>query len=354
MLRVLFLVLAGVAALALWQAIYVVTVTQQAVVLRFGEPIAERNPWTLEEPDPGLFFRIPFVDQVEYLDRRNLSYVVPTQLLFAAGQERLAVDAVIRYRITEPELFYTAVRDVAGVEARLEGIMQNELRGVLGGQSISNIVSRNRGELMDRIRERANAAANGEPVEPLVEAEAAPDAATPEEAQLDDLEQSEALGIEIIDVRIRRADLPSENAVGVFRRMATQRRQDAERIRAEGRERATIIVAEADREATVIRATGQERGLKLRGEGDGQRNRIYAEAFGQDEEFFDFYRSMQAYMCALGDQTQCVQGDISDAEAAELPPTTPATVILSPNESEFFRFFVDQSGEAAPSNDGRR
>lgn len=352
-MRVIVLIVLAVVGVVLWQSVYIVPITQQAVVLRFGEPVAEINAWELEEPNPGLYFKAPLADQVVYLDRRNLSYLVPNQELFAAGGERLLVDAVARYRITDPVLFYTAVRDRVGVEVRLEGIMQAALRGVLGGQTVSEIVTSRRGELMEQIRALANAAASGEPVElsglPDVDASGVGDGAPDGESQ-----QSEALGIEIIDVRIRRVDLPRQNAFGVFRRMATERRQEAEGIRAEGRERAAIIVAEADREATVIRATAQERGLKLRGEGDADRNRIYAEAFSRDEDFFDFYRTMQAYMCALGDQTQCVQGDISDAEAAEREPNAPATVILSPDESDFFRFFVDQSGVQGSANGGRR
>lgn len=324
-LSVFLLILLVAGGFVLSQSAFIVPVTHQAVVVRLGDPIREINEWGSDETgseEAGLHWKVPFVDSVVLFDRRSLNFDVASQEIIAAGQERLVVDAFARYRITSPTRFYRAVRDISGGEQRLEPIMQSSLRGVLGSVGPDEVISGQRAQLMRAIRDLANRRASGVPEEEL------PDVVDGVEIDLEEAVVEEAaiseenLGIEIIDVRIRRADLPDANAERVLARMRTEREQAAQLIRAQGQERAVEIRANADREATVIRANAQRNALRIRGGGDGERNRIYAEAYNQDTEFFAFYRSMQAYEEAIQDDQ---------------------TIILSP-DSDFFSYFRDQGG----------
>ncbi|MFW5660542.1 MAG: protease modulator HflC [Oceanicaulis sp.] len=289
-LTIIIGVLVGAAVIAFATATYTVSETQSALVLRFGDPVRVTNE--IGDDDPGLHLKLPWED-VLYFDRRNVEFDMRPQQLQAGDQERLEVDAFLRYRVVNPLRFFQTVRTEEGARARLSTIMENALRAVVGSIPSQDVISGQRAELMDRV-------------------EASVDAAT---TRAD-------LGVEVIDVRILRADLPDEVEERVFQRMRSEREQEASRIRAVGEERAREIRAAADRQATVILANARAEADRIRGEGDAQRNRIYAQAYGQDEEFFQFYRSMIAYENALRD----------------------GTPIVVPPDSEFFQYFRSERG----------
>ncbi len=263
---------------------FVVPETDYAIVLRFGQPVDQHK-------EAGLQLKLPW-ESVTYIDKRNRELDQEEIEVIANDQERLRVDAFARYRIVDPQTFYERAGNESAGERRLGSVMDQTLRRVLGEVSVEDIVSNERGALMLRIKEL--------------------------------LGQSAArFGVEIIDVKIRRADLPPQNSLAVFQRMITERNQLAARIRAEGNEAAQQVQAQADREATEIRATADEESEKIRGRADAERNRVFAEAYGADPEFFAFYRSLLAYEASLQ------KGD--------------TTILLSP-ESEFFRYFNNLEG----------
>ncbi|MGD8326055.1 MAG: protease modulator HflC [Sphingomonadales bacterium] len=282
------LFLAGLVAIIGYFSLFQVYETEQAIVLQFGDP--KRTVLT-----PGLKFKLPWQNVVT-LDRRILNLDVQPEQVNAADQKRLVVDAFARFRIVDPLKAYLRATNETGARNRLETLVRSTTREVLARQTFANMLSPERGQLMLEIRDRAN--------------EAAAD-----------------FGLSIVDVRIKRVDLPEENSQAIYRRMETERQQEAAQIRAEGDERALKIRSAADRDRTIILAEAEKQANILRGEGDGEAVRIFAEAFGKDEEFFSFYRSMQAYRKALG------QSD--------------TTMVLSP-DSEFFEFFD------APKSDGKR
>ena len=273
-------ILAIAALIAILSALFTVEQREQALVLQFGEPKR-----VIQEP--GLYVKIPVIQDVVTFDKRLLDYDAPKEEVIASDQKRLVVDAFARYRVENPLLFYQTVRDEGVLRPRLANIINSNLRRVLGTVPLEAVVSEDRGDLMRRI------AAS-------VRAEAAP------------------FGISVEDVRIKRADLPQANSEAIFRRMQTERQQEAAELRALGDQQARRIRAEADRQKVVIVAEAEKDSQILRGEGEGEMNRIFAESFGKDPEFFAFYRSMQAYQEALG-------GDDT-------------TMVLSP-DSEFFRYF---------------
>lgn len=282
-------ILAAAILIGLYSALFSVYQTQQALVLRFGEPVRVIN-------EPGLNAKIPLIDSVIFLDKRILDLENPSQEVIASDQKRLVVDAFARYRITNPLRFYQAVGTIEGANSRLATILNSALRRVLGESTFIQVVRDQREELMGRIREQVN-------------------------------REAANFGISVIDVRIRRADLPEANSQAVFQRMQTERQREAAEIRAQGGQASQGIRANADRQSTVIVAEATSAGDKLRGEGDAEKNRIFAEAYGKDKSFFDFYRSMQAYETGLkSDSTR---------------------LLLSP-DSNFFRFFRDPAG-AAPA-----
>jgi len=280
-----------VAVLAIIAAFSLFTVdpTELALVLRFGEPVRDLIN------APGLYARVPFIDSVVYLDKRILALDDERQEVLVADNQRLEVDAFVRYRIEDPLLFYQSVLNVQGANSQLGGMLNSALRRTLSEASISDIVRNRRDQLMAEIRDSVRSGAK-------------------------------RFGLEVIDVRIKRADLPEENSEAVFHRMQAERQQRAASYRAMGAQQSQQIKAEADRKVTVTIATAQQQSDQIRGEGDGERNRIFAEAYGADPEFFAFYRSMQAYDTSLK----------SDSRA-----------ILSP-KSDFFRYFSTATPAAQP------
>ncbi|MFK8250277.1 protease modulator HflC [Ancylobacter terrae] len=286
------LVLAAIVALALvilYSALFTVYQTQQALVLRLGEPIRVIT-------QPGLNAKVPLIDSVIFLDKRILDLENPSQEVIAADQKRLVVDAFARYRITNPLRFYQSVGTIEGANSRLATILNSALRRVLGESTFIQVVRDQRENLMGRIREQVN-------------------------------REAASFGIDVLDVRIRRADLPEANSQAVFQRMQTERQREAAEIRAQGAQAAQGIRARAERESTIIVADASSNADKTRGEGDAQRNAIFAEAYGRDKDFFAFYRAMQAYEASLK------AGD--------------TRMLLAP-DSNFFRFFNNPAG-AGPS-----
>jgi membrane protease subunit HflC len=267
--------------------LFVVDQRKQAIVVRFGEPVRVINP--PDAPAPGLHFKVPFLERAILLDKRNVSLEADEEEIIAADQERLVVDAFIRYRISNPLQYYRTLRDDRTATDRIERLLNSSLRQVLGSATSNDIVSGRRGALMQATKADMSARA-----------------------------ASSRLGIEVIDVRIKRADLPSQNQEAVFRRMKTSREQQAAEIRAIGEQQKREIIASADREVAITLATATETAEATRGEGDAQRTRIFAQAYGKDPAFASFYRSMQAYEASLA------QGD--------------TTMVLSP-DSAFFRYF---------------
>jgi membrane protease subunit HflC len=294
--RRLLLVLAVVlvvAGLALTNALFIVDQTEQALVLQFGQP--RRVVRT-----PGLWAKRPFLEDVKRYDNRLLDFEPPPEEVIVSDQKRLVVDTYTRYRITDPLLFYQTVNTEAAVRARLSAMVNGSLRRVLGNVTLSALLSHERPAIMKQIRDEVS-------------------------------EQGKGFGIDVIDVRIRRADLPEENSQAIFARMVSERQQQAAQYRGEGAEAAQTVRANADRERTIIVAEAQRSAQRVRGDGDAESIRIYADAFGQDKEFFAFYRSMQAYRDALNGRS--------------------TSFVLTPG-SGFFRFFEKPgaaTGGEAPS-----
>jgi len=283
----LIVVLFALAAIVGYSSVFIVHQNQQALVLRLGEPIRIVT-------EPGLQFKIPLVDGVVYIDKRILDLENPSQEVIASDQKRLVVDAFARFKISDPLKFYQSLGSVESANSRLTSILNSALRRVLGEATFIQVVRDERELLMSRIREQVN-------------------------------REGSNFGINVVDVRIRRADLPDANSQAVFQRMQTERQREAAEIRAGGNQLAQTIRAKADRDVTVTVAEATSRGEQIRGEGDATRNRIFAEAFEKDREFFGFYRSMQAYEQGLK------HGD--------------TRLLLSP-DSDFFRYFNDPAGRA--------
>lgn len=274
-------------------SMFTVAQTEQALVLRFGSPVPGRGLVA----EPGLHFKIPFVENVVLFDKRILGVETPTQEVLASDNTRVEVDAFLRYRIVDPLKFYQSVATVDRAESQLGFILNSAIRRVLGDADLTQIVSGEREALMGRILTEVN-------------------------------QQSIKLGVVAVDVRIRRADLPEQISEKVYSRMQSEWARDAALYRAQGVEQAQKITAEADRDAVVLRADAQRQADQIRGAGDAQRNRIFAEAYGKDPSFFAFYRSMQAYENGLS------------------PGKT--RFVLTP-KSAFFRFFATPEPAAQPA-----
>ena len=256
---------------------------KQVLILEFGQAKRVENAWG-SEPDAGLKLKKPWETKV-VLDRRNLEIdLVPVELL-AADQQPMLVDAFVRYRIVDATKFYESLRDESGAQHKLQSIMDSTLRDVLGRVSTQEIISSKRAALMTEIQNVTNATANA-----------------PEND----------FGVTIIDVRIKRADLPKQNAEKVFARMITERNQQAAKKRAEGEKRSREIRATADKTAAITKAEAKEKSLKIKGLGDAERNKIFADAYNLDPEFFAFYRSMEAYKKGLSKDTTYVLSPDSD------------------------------------------
>jgi len=269
-----------VAGFAIYLSLFTVKEINQAIVLQFGDPkrvIAK----------PGLQVKIPFIQNVVFLDRRILSLDPAPEEVIASDQKRLIVDAYARFKIVDPLRFYVSVGNEMVARSRLATIINSRLRSVLGKHSLATLLSEDRTKQMAIIQDGVNT-------------------------------EAEKFGITIIDIRIKRADLPQANSEAIYKRMQTEREREAKQFRARGAEMAVTITSTADKEVTVLLANAKKQSEIMKGEGDGRRNKIFADAFGKDPEFFSFYRAMQAYEKAL------IGGDTS--------------LILSP-DSDFFKFF---------------
>src|ERR1700741_1663704 len=282
------LILLFIVAIVAYSSVFTVQQTEQALVVRFGKPVDVAT-------EPGLHFKAPFIDTVIPIDKRILDLENPSQEVIASDQKRLVVDAFARYRIKDALKFYQSVGSIQAANIQLTTLLNASLRRVLGEVTFIQVVRDEREALMGRIRD-----------------------------QLDP--EADAYGIEVVDVRIRRADLPEQNSQAVYERMKTERAREAAEFRAQGGQKAQEIRSNADREATVIVAEANSQGEQIRGEGDAERNRLFAEAYGKDPDFFAFYRSMTAYETGLkGADTR---------------------FLLTP-DSDFFRFFGSPAGKAA-------
>jgi membrane protease subunit HflC len=265
----LFFVMLFIAA----NAFFVVSQTEQALVLQFGKPVRAVQT-------PGLKVKVPFIQNVEYYDSRLLDFDASPKEVIASDQKRLIVDAFVRYRITDPLRFKQAVGDEFTMRSRLNSILESSLRQALGNVPLSAVISEKRAPLMQQIRTLVNEQAQG--------------------ARLADGQSgTRGFGIEVVDVRIKRADLPPANSEGIYKRMQTERKKEANQFRAQGSEDAQKIRSEADKERTIIIAEARKQAEILRGEGDGEATRIFAESFGRDQDFFQFYRTLQAYKKTL-------------------------------------------------------
>jgi membrane protease subunit HflC len=278
-----------VAIIVAYSSLFIVKQTEQALVLQFGEPKRVVR-------EAGLKFKLPFVQNVIFYDRRLLDYAPPAEEIVAADKKRIVVDQYARFRIDDPLKFYQTVGNELGVRNRLSALMSGALRRVVGNVTLASIISPERAQIMQDITKEVAGEA-GE------------------------------FGINVVDVRIRHADLPEENSQAIFDRMKTERQREAKELRAQGAEIAQRIRSRADREKVVILAEAQRQSQITRGEGDSESVRIYAEAFGKDPEFFALYRSLQAYRQALG--------------------KTDTTMVLAP-DSDFFEFLNSVSGKAGP------
>jgi modulator of FtsH protease HflC len=271
-----------------FSAFFTVDQTEQAIVLQFGE-------FKRAVRDPGLHVKLPFVQNVVYYDRRVLDTDPPTEEVIAADQKRLVVDSYARFRIVDPLQFYQSMGTELAARGRLNATISGSLRRVLGNITLGSVLSDERSKIMRQITEEV---------------------AT----------QAKPFGIDVIDVRLRRADLPEENSQAIFARMQSERQREAQEFRAQGDEFAQRIRSVAERERTVIIAEAQKQSQILRGQGDSESIRISAEAYGQDKDFFTFYRSLQAYREGLSGQG--------------------TTLVLSP-DSAFFKYL--QAGPPTPS-----
>lgn len=269
---------------------FTVSQVEQALVLRFGEPVPGRGLVTT----PGLHMKIPFLENVVFVDKRILDLETPKQDLIASDNQKIEVDAFLRYHIIDPLKFYQTNQTVRRLKDQLGSVLDSSVRRVLSAANLQQIVRDDRAALMLKIRELVNAEAS-------------------------------RLGVAVNDVRIRHADLPKEISEQVFLRMQSERQREAAEFRAKGSEQAQTIQAKADRDVVVLRANAQQQADTVRGEGDAARNKIFADAFGKDADFFAFYRSMQAYEAGFK------SGD--------------TRMVLNP-KSEFFRFFASPTGKA--------
>jgi modulator of FtsH protease HflC len=290
---VVALILLFLVAIVGYSSLFAVQQTEQALVVRFGKPV---NVAT----EPGLYVKAPFIDTVIPVDKRILDLENPSQEVIASDQKRLVVDAFARYRIKDALKFYQSVGTVQAANLQLTTLLNAALRRVLGEVTFIQVVRDEREALMGRIRDQLDHEADG-------------------------------YGIQVVDVRIRRADLPEQNSQAVYQRMQTERQREAAEFRAQGGQKAQEIRSNADREATVIVAEANSKGEQTRGEGDGERNRLFADAYSKDPDFFAFYRSMTAYETGL--------------------KSSDTRFLLKP-DSDFFRYFGSSSGKPAPAVTG--
>lgn len=274
------LILATIAMILFASTMFTVDQRQQVLITEFGKPVRVIK-------EPGINFKLPLVQDAIFFDKRIIDLGIQDQEVIASDQKRLIINAFAKYKITDPLKFYTTARTMQGLSNKIDGILDSSLRQVIGEVKLSELLTENRGDIMNKISETVS-------------------------------NQAQIFGIEIVDVRIMRADLPQENSDAIYARMQTEREKEAREIRANGAEIAQKIRAEADKERTIILANAKKESNLTRGNGEAKANRIYARSYNIDPEFADFYRSMQAYKTSLSsDNTK---------------------VVIAPN-SEFFKYF---------------
>lgn len=279
------LVLAGVVLIISYFTLFTVRETENAIVLQFG------NPQQIIT-EPGLKYKIPFVQNVVYFDQRVLGYDANKREIPTDDQKQVVVDAFARYKIVDPLQFFITVGNQTFLQQRLDSVVDKGLRDVLGAVTLEVVMTPERARLMEDVTRRVAS-------------------------------ESKKFGIEVVDVRIKRIDLPEENSQAIFRRMQTQREQEARKFRAEGDKESRRIRAEADKQQRVIVAEARKKAEILRGTGDAEAQAIYNDAYGKDEAFFDFWRSMQALRKGLGEKS---------------------TTYVGPPKGDFFRYFTNESG----------
>ena len=285
------IIIIGLIAFVGYLSIFTVFEIKNAIVLQFGDPKRVIM-------EPGLNFKIPFVQNVVFIDNRILDIDAPPAEVIASDQKRLIVDAYVKFKIINVLDFYKTLGNENVARSRISAIVNSRIRSVLGERPLSAVLSEDRANLMREITA-------------LVETEV------------------NDFGISIVDVRIKRADLPEANSEAIFRRMQTEREREAKEFRAQGAEIAQRIRSTAEKDVTIIKSQAEKKANIIRGEGDGEANRVFAEAFDTDPEFFAFYRAMQAY--------------------AEGLQNSDTTMILSP-DSEFFKFFSNPDASSVTDN----
>lgn len=286
-LRFISLTILGILGIGAYGALFTVDQTQQALVIQFGEPKR-----TIQEP--GLAFKLPFIQDVVYYEKRVLSLIPQdAEEVILSDQKRLQVDAYARYQIQDPLLFFQTVRNELGARGRLEAIIDSSVRRALGRETLGSILTGQRNDITRSIGDEVNQSVS-------------------------------SLGIKIIDVRLRRADYPEATSQNIFNRMKSEREREAKEFRATGEEEAQKIRADAEKTRTVIISEAKREAQETRGAGDSKAIRIYADSFGQDADFFAFYRSMEAYRNSMKDND--------------------TSMVISPTSS-FFRFFKDKNGK---------
>jgi membrane protease subunit HflC len=284
-------ILAVAALIVLYSATFFVQQAQNAVVVRFGELIDT----VINEP--GLHWRVPFIDHVFYIDRRMINIDAPAYTVSTKDQKRIIISAYVRYHISQPETFYRVARTELGAEQRIVAVLNQMLRDEFGSVEMQDVLTEKRAALMQDVTERLRP-------------------------------QGQQFGIDVVDVRFKRVDLPPENSAPIYDRMRAQRAQEAANWRAQGQRQARARRAEADKQVVVTLAEARQKSEILRGEGDAKATQIYNEAFGQDPKFFDFYRSLQAMRTGLGGSN---------------------TTFVGEPKGDFFRFFERIPGEAPAS-----
>ncbi len=274
------LIISTITILLFLSTMFTVDQRQQVLILQFGEPIRTINK-------PGIKFKVPLLQNAVFFDKRIIDLGISEQEVIASDQKRLIINAFAKYKITDPLKFYTTVGTTQGFSNKISGILDSSLRQVIGEVTLSELLTENRSNIMAKIKDVVSAA-------------------------------SEIFGVEIVDVRIMRADLPKENSDAIYARMQTEREKEAREIRANGAEEADKIRASADKERTIILAEAKKNADITRGNGEAESNKIYANSYGRDPEFADFYRSMSAYKEALNSEK--------------------TKMVISP-DGEFFKYF---------------
>ncbi|MBL6621610.1 MAG: protease modulator HflC [Rickettsiales bacterium] len=265
MIKYILGILAAIIIIVFFNSFYILTQVEQSVEIRFGKAVDK-------EVDPGLKLKLPFVDVVVFFDKRILHLNAESKEVIASDRKRLIVDAFAKYRIVNPLLFYQSVRTERSADIRLGSVLESSLRQVLGNVPLNSLLQEGgRSEIMGDIRDIVN-------------------------------DKALSFGLEVLDVRIMRADLPRENSVAIYRRMQTEREREAKEFRAEGEEEAKKIKAKAERERIELLATAKKQAEIIRGEADGKATKIYSNAFGVDPNFFEFYSSMNAYKDSVANE----------------------------------------------------